>query len=62
MARRTTRTATRPKTKTLAGTIAAIVLALLGALGIKTDWFHGKPSAPPTQRPTAARTPAPPGN
>ncbi len=62
MARRTTRTATRPKTKTLAGTIAAIVLALLGALGIKTDWFHGKPSTPPTERPTAARTPAPPGH
>ncbi len=62
MARRTTRTATRPKTKTLAVAIAAIVLALLGALGIKTDWFHGKPAAPPTERPTAARTPAPPGD
>ena len=38
--------------KTLAGVITAIVLAVLAALGVKTDWFH-KPSAPPTERPTA---------
>ena len=48
--------------KTLAGVITAIVLAVLAALGVKTDWFHGKPSAPPTERPTAARTAPPPGN
>lgn len=38
------------------------MLAVLGALGIKTDWFHGKPSAPPTERPPAARPAPPPGN
>jgi deoxyribonuclease-1 len=48
--------------KTLAGVITAIVLAVLAALGVKTDWFHGKPSAPPTERPPAARTAPPPGN
>ena len=48
--------------KILTGLLAAIVLAALAALNAKTDWFHGKPSAPSTQRPTAARTPAPPGN
>ena len=55
----------RPSTrlpKTLTGVITAIVLAVLAALGVKTDWFHGKPSAPPTERPPAARTAPPPGN
>ena len=59
MAKRTTRArASRSVPKTLTGVITAIVLAVLAALGVKTDWFHGKPSAPPTERPTAAR-PAP---
>jgi deoxyribonuclease-1 len=53
--------ASRTLPKTLTGVLAAVALAVLAALGIKTDWFHGKPSAPPTERPTAART-APPGN
>jgi len=48
--------------KTLSGLIAALILAVLGALGVKTDWFHGKPSALPTQRPTAARTAPAPGD
>ena len=57
----------RPSTrlpKTLTGVITAIVLAVLAALGVKTDWFHGKPSAPPTERPpVSTTTPAPaPGN
>lgn len=62
MAKRTARPGTRRLPKTLTGILASIALAVLAALGVKTDWFHGKPSAPPTQRPTAARTPAPPGN
>ena len=44
MAKRTTRARTsRSVPKTLTGVITAIVLAVLGALGIKTDWFQ-KPS------------------
>jgi deoxyribonuclease-1 len=62
MAKRTARPGTRRIPKTLTGILASIALAVLAALGVKTDWFHGKPSAPPTQRPTAARTPAPPGH
>ena len=63
MAQRPTRSRTaRAFPKTLTGILASIALAVLAALGIKTDWFHGKPSTLPTQRPTAARTPAPPGN
>lgn len=54
MAPRPTRAATRLP-KTLTGIITAIVLAVLAALGVKTDWFH-KPSAPPTERPTATKT------
>jgi len=62
MAQRPTRSrASTRLPKTLAGVITAIVLAVLAALGIKTDWFH-KPSAPPTERPTAARSTPPPGN
>lgn len=60
MARRTPRSRAFPKT--LTGILASIALAVLAALGIKTDWFHGKPSAPPTERPTTARTAPPPGN
>ena len=61
MAQRPTRSrASTRLPKTLAGVITAIVLAVLAALGVKTDWFH-KPSAPPTERPTAARTTPPPG-
>lgn len=52
--------AARTLPKTLTGVLAAIALAVLAALGIKTDGFHGKPSAPPTERPTTARTTAPP--
>jgi deoxyribonuclease-1 len=46
--------------KTLTGIITAIALAVLAALGVKTDWFHEKPAAPPTERPTTTKTP--PGN
>jgi deoxyribonuclease-1 len=63
MAQRSTRSRTaRSVPKTLTGAIAAIALAALAALGVKTGWFHGKPPAPPTERPTAARTPVPPGD
>lgn len=63
MAKRTTRTsATRSFPKTLTGILASIALAVLAALGIKTDWFHGKPAATPIERPTTARTVSPPGN
>ena len=64
MARRPRSRTARAFPKTLTGilaTIALAVLAVLAALGVKTDWFHGKPSAPPTERPTAARTTPPPG-
>ena len=64
MARRPRSRTARAFPKTLTGilaTIALAVLAVLAALGVKTDWFHGKPSAPPTERPTAARTAPPPG-
>lgn len=63
MAKRPTRSrASTRLPKTLAGVITAIVLAVLAALGVKTDWFHGKPAAPPTERPTATRSTPPPGN
>ena len=55
MAKRTARPGTRRLPKTLTGILASIALAVLAALGVKTDWFHGKPSAPPTERPPAAR-------
>ena len=63
MAKRPIRPSTRLP-KTLAGVITALVLAVLAALGVKTDWFHGKPSASPTERPpVSTTTPAPtPGN
>lgn len=57
MAKRSTRSrASTRLPKTLAGVITAIALAVLAALGVKTDWFHGKPAAPPTERPTATKT------
>ncbi|MFO1419501.1 MAG: endonuclease [Candidatus Competibacteraceae bacterium] len=63
MAQRSTRSRTaRAVPKTLTGILASLALAVLAALGIQTDWFHGKPSAPPKERPTAARTTAPPGD
>ncbi|MCC8987432.1 MAG: endonuclease [Candidatus Contendobacter sp.] len=46
--------------KTLTGILASVALAVLAALGIKTDWFHGKPSAPPTERPPISTTTTPP--
>jgi deoxyribonuclease-1 len=62
MAQRPTRSrASTRLPKTITGVITAIVLAVLAALGVKTDWFH-KPSAPPTERPTAARSTPPPGD
>jgi|GEM_PF-683068 len=64
MARRPRSRTARAFPKTLTGILASIalaVLAVLAVLGVKTDWFHGKPSAPPTERPTAARTTPPPG-
>ena len=61
MAQRSTRSrAARSVPKTLTGAIAAIALAALAALGVKTGWFHGKPPAPPTERPTAGTKAAPP--
>jgi len=63
MAQRPTRSrASTRLPKTLAGVITAIALAVLAALGVKTDWFHGKPAAPPTERPTATRAAPPPGH
>ena len=62
MARRPRSRTSRAFPKTLTGILASIALAVLAALGIKTDGFHGKPSAPPTERPTVARTTPPPGN
>jgi deoxyribonuclease-1 len=61
MAPRPRSRASRAFPKTLTGILASIALAVLAALGIKTDWFH-KPSAPPTERPTTAKTALPPGN
>jgi len=63
MAKRSTRSrASTRLPKTITGIITAIALAVLAALGIQTDWFHGKPAAPPTERPPVARTTPPPGN
>ena len=63
MAQRSPRSRTsRAFPKTLTGILASLALAVLAALGVKTDWFHGKSSAPPMERPTAARTAPPPGN
>lgn len=62
MAQRSPRSRTSTRLpKTLTGILASIALAVLAALGVKTDWFHGKPSAPPTERSPAARTAPPPG-
>ena len=33
--------------KTLTGILASVALAVLAALGIKTDWFHGKTATSP---------------
>ena len=63
MAQRPTRSrTTRAFPKTLTGILASIALAVLAALGVKTDWFHGKPSTPPTRSPTGARTAPAPGD
>ena len=62
MARRPRSRTARAFPKTLTGILASIALAVLAALGVKTDGFHRKPSAPPTERPTAARTAPPPGD
>ena len=62
MARRPRSRTARAFPKTLTGILASIALAVLAALGVKTDWFHGKPSAPPTERPpisTTTTSPAP---
>ena len=66
MARRPTRSRTarapaRPP-KTLTGPLASIALAAIAAPSVKTDWLHGKPSAPPTRSPTGARTAPAPGD
>ena len=62
MARRPRSRTSARLSKTLTGLLAAIALAALVALGVKTDGFHGKPSTPPTERPTAARTTPAPGD
>ena len=57
MAQRSTRSrASTRLPKTLTGVVTALVLAVLAALGVKTDWFP-KPAAPPTERPTTTKTP-----
>ena len=57
MAQRSPRSRTaRAFPKTLTGILASLALGVLAALGVKTDWFHGKPSAPSTERPTATKT------
>lgn len=56
MAQRPRSRTSRAFPKTLTGTLAAVALAVLAALGIKTDWFHGKPSAPPTEHPSVSAT------
>ena len=60
MARRSARRTATPIPKTLTGILASIALTVLAALGIKTDGFHGKPAAPPTERPTANTKAVPP--
>ena len=45
--------------KTLTGILASVALAVLAAIGIKTDWFHGKTAAPPTERPPISTTTTP---
>ena len=42
--------------KTLTGILASVALAVLVALGIKTDWFHGKTATPPIERPPVSAT------
>ena len=61
MARRPRSRASRAFPKTLTGILASIALAVLAALGVKTDWFHGKPSAPKTERPPTVTTTSAPG-
>lgn len=67
MAQRSSRSRTaRAVPKTLTGILASIALAVLAALGVKMDWFYGKPptaSAPPpahTERPPASPPSSPP--
>jgi len=60
MAQRSRSRTSKAFPKTLTGILASIALAVLAALGIKTDWFHGKPSAPPTERPPISTTTTPP--
>ena len=60
MAQRSTRSrASRSFPKTLTGILASVALAVLAALGIKTDWF-GKPATPPIERPSVSTTTTPP--
>lgn len=59
MAQRPRSRASKAFPKTLTGILASVALAVLAALGIKTDWFHGKPSAPPTERPPISTTTSP---
>jgi len=46
--------------KTLTGILASVALAVLAAIGIKTDWFHGKTATPPVERPPVSTTTTPP--
>ena len=48
--------------KTLTGILASVALAVLATLGVKTDWFHGKTAAPPTERPPISTTTTPPAS
>ena len=42
--------------KTLTGILASVALAVLAALGVNTDWFHGKTATPPVERPPISTT------
>lgn len=60
MAQRPRSRASRAFPKTLTGILASIALAVLAALGVKTDWFQGKPpTSPPNRPPVSTTAPAP---
>lgn len=60
MAQRLRSRATRAFPKTLTGILASVGLAVLAALGIKTDWFEKSP--PASTAPTQTSTNHPPGS
>ena len=63
MARRPRSRTARAFPKTLTGILASLALAVLAALGIKTDWFRGKPlETARVERTPAAASTVPVGN